>query len=278
MGPAERRYIAEGAEQNIRNDGRGRLDYRYFNVQTGVIPNASGSARITLDETDVIVAVKAEIGSPALETPKSGRVECTVEVSSSASQEFEGSGARTLNVALSSELSRVLSDSKCIDVDALCVIPDKSCWVLYVDAVVLDNGGNLLDAITLATKAALRTTLIPAVTVVQGDGDDQPEIEVSDDPFDAKAVDDSSVPITVTLNKIGNRFVVDATLDEEECTAVRLSVAVDRKGHVRGTYKSGIGAIAPAALFEALAVAQKIGVELNARVEKVITRPSVASA
>lgn len=55
---AEREYITQGVEQNIRNDGRGREDYRAVEVQLGVIAQASGSARLKLGNTDVIVGVK----------------------------------------------------------------------------------------------------------------------------------------------------------------------------------------------------------------------------
>lgn len=51
-------YIKRGIEENVRNDGRGRLDYRYWDFKTGVIPSASGSCELTLDKTRVIVAIK----------------------------------------------------------------------------------------------------------------------------------------------------------------------------------------------------------------------------
>lgn len=41
----------------------------------------------------------------------------------------------------------------------LCIIPHKLCWILYIDALVLDSGGNLFDSISMATYAALSNTL-----------------------------------------------------------------------------------------------------------------------
>jgi exosome complex RNA-binding protein Rrp42 (RNase PH superfamily) len=55
--------------------------------------------------------------------------------------------------------------SHAIDLEALCIIPGQKCWVLYIDALVLDSAGSLLDAISLCTKAALSDTVTPAVTV-----------------------------------------------------------------------------------------------------------------
>ena len=58
LSAAEKEYIEQGVEQDIRNDGRGRLDYRPIEVQLGLIAQASGSARLRLGKTDVVVGVK----------------------------------------------------------------------------------------------------------------------------------------------------------------------------------------------------------------------------
>lgn len=58
LSAAEREYITQGVEQNIRNDGRKREDFRAIELQLGVIAQASGSARLKLGNTDVIVGVK----------------------------------------------------------------------------------------------------------------------------------------------------------------------------------------------------------------------------
>ena len=52
---SERTFIGGGVAVNMRADGRGRSDYRAFDVTTGMITSAGGSARVRLDETDVLV-------------------------------------------------------------------------------------------------------------------------------------------------------------------------------------------------------------------------------
>ena len=79
---AEREYIIDGVDDDLRNDGRGRLDYRHVTIDLGVVPQSSGSARVRLgiipsETTDVIVAVKADIGTPGKENPHHGRIQCT---------------------------------------------------------------------------------------------------------------------------------------------------------------------------------------------------------
>lgn len=44
----ERKYIEEGINEDLREDGRNCRDYRSFAVQTGVVSNTSGSARVQL--------------------------------------------------------------------------------------------------------------------------------------------------------------------------------------------------------------------------------------
>jgi hypothetical protein len=50
-----------------------------------------------------------------------------------------------------------------LDLKSLCVLPGKTCWVVYVDALLLNDGGNVLDALSIAARAALALTRIPKV-------------------------------------------------------------------------------------------------------------------
>ena len=82
---AERAFVRDGIEQSVRVDGRAREDYRSMVLELGVAPQASGSARLRLGGgTDVMVAVKADIGVPSKENPSHGRLQCSVELSASA--------------------------------------------------------------------------------------------------------------------------------------------------------------------------------------------------
>lgn len=44
----ERDYIMTGVNQDLREDGRNCRDYRNFTLNTGVVSNTSGSAKIQL--------------------------------------------------------------------------------------------------------------------------------------------------------------------------------------------------------------------------------------
>jgi exosome complex RNA-binding protein Rrp42 (RNase PH superfamily) len=54
----EVQWITAAVAFNSRNDGRKRDEFRPLKVQLGVLAQATGSARVQLGETDVIIAIK----------------------------------------------------------------------------------------------------------------------------------------------------------------------------------------------------------------------------
>ena len=52
---------------------------------------------------------------------------------------------------------------------------------------------------------------MPVVNVIDGDGPDDQTVELSPDPYDCKPLPLTGVPVCVSLTKVGDCFVVDAT-------------------------------------------------------------------
>lgn len=163
---AERAFIRDAVADDVRVDGRARTDFRPFTLKTSVVTQANGSARFKIDSTEVIVAVNAEIDRPDPLKPKLGKIVCSVECSSAAVSEIDGQKVQNWNALLSSELQKLLDNSSFIPLQALCLVPGKSCWTIYVDAVVLDSSGNTFDAITMACRAALLKTRFVAFSTI----------------------------------------------------------------------------------------------------------------
>jgi exosome complex component RRP42 len=129
-----------------------------------------------------------------------------------------------------------------LDMAALGIQKGKTAWVLQVDALVLNAEGSLLDALSIAVKAALADTKIPKVTAVAGPGAEDPmELELDDDPEECARLDVAGVPLIVSLTRVGLHAVVDATHEEEAHMSAALSVAVDGAGLVRSVGKRGGG-------------------------------------
>ncbi len=252
IGEAERRYIVAGAEAGVRGDGRAREDLRRLDIQLDVIPNATGSARVRLGGTDVIVAVKAEIGEPDSRRPDAGLLKFHCECSPVASPAFRGRGGEELGSEIARALDRCMfapphaSAAAPLDLGALKIVAGKTCWVLFIDALILDLDGAALDAVSVAAKAALHDAKIPQVSVVQGESpDEDPEYEVDDDPNAATRLDVAAVPLALSVCQLGAAAAVDPTADEEEAAAAALQVAVDAQGTVCGITKRGEAAVEP---------------------------------
>ncbi|XP_068261001.1 exosome complex component RRP42 isoform X1 [Nyctibius grandis] len=249
LSEAEKVYIMHGVQEDLRVDGRGCEDYRSAEVETDVVSNTSGSARVKLGHTDILVGVKAEMGTPKLEKPDEGYLEFFVDCSANATPEFEGRGGEELGTEIANTLYRVFSSESSVDLKSLCINPREHCWVLYVDVLLLECGGNLFDAISIAVKAALFNTRIPKVRVLE-DEEGSKEIELSDDPYDCIRLNVDDVPCIVTLSKIGYRHVVDATPQEEACSLASLLISVTSKGALTSMKKMGRGSLDPESIFE----------------------------
>uniref|UniRef100_A0A8V0Z0X7 Ribosomal RNA-processing protein 42 n=1 Tax=Gallus gallus TaxID=9031 RepID=A0A8V0Z0X7_CHICK len=312
LSDAEKLYIIHGVQEDLRVDGRGCEDYRCAEVETDVVSNTSGSARVKLGHTDILVGVKAEMGTPKLEKPDEGYLEFFVDCSANATPEFEGRGGEELGTEIASTLYRIFSSEGSVDLKSLCINPGEHCWVLYVDVLndqicttaecfnnpshqfsgawqsligskvlvlrnhtgtfcyqLLECGGNLFDAISITVKAALFNTRIPKVRVLE-DEEGSKEIELSDDPYDCIRLNVEDVPCIVTLNKIGYRHVVDATLQEEACSLASLLIAITSKGALTCMKKIGKGSLDPESIFEMMETGKKVGKSLHASLQKVL--------
>eukprot|EP00798_Chlamydomonas_sp_ICE-L_P007953 gene7953-1169_t len=203
---AEHDYCAQAIQQGIRLDGRGPKDFRPIELELGLIAQASGSARLHLGSTDVIVGVKVEVGQPEATKPECGRLQVTVECSPTASPDYEGRGGDAwglqLAAALESSLCPPGAQKGCgVPLESLNIISGKTCWVVYVDALVLNDDGNVLGALGMACWAALANTRIPHVELVAGEGDEEPELELDDDMDNAMQLDVSGIPVMVSVSQ-----------------------------------------------------------------------------
>ncbi|CAL8144203.1 unnamed protein product [Prunus armeniaca] len=267
----EKHFIQGGIAQDLRSDGRKRLTTRPIYVETGVISQANGSARVRMGATDVIASVKAELGRPNALQPDKGKVVVNVDCSPTAAPMFEGRGGEELSAELAVALQRCLLGGKSgsgagIDLSSLVVVEGKICWDLYIDGLVVSSDGNLLDALGAAIKyyvakekssgmtyllkklmfpkAALSNTGIPKVNVAAGaSGDEQPEVDVSDEEF--LQFDTSRVPVIVTLTKVGRHYIVDATSEEESQMCLAVSISINRQGRICGLTKRGGAGLDP---------------------------------
>jgi len=254
----------------MRCDARSRVDYRAMTLETGIMPQCNGSARLKVGGNDVLVGVKVEVGVPRAEAPTEGYPLVSVDCSAGPAPSDHDEG-----LAEALMLERSIACASTIDWKTLCLAEGCSCWVIYVDILVLHSDGGRLDAMSIATHAALHNTRIPKVEVSVSEKG--VELEVSDDPSDFFRLDTNGVPLWITLNKVGGHHLVDPTAEEEACVTSSVAVAVDTRGdNVCGMEKRG-GALPASALYECLQTAKTAAAKLQDKMDKYLTQEDPAS-
>ncbi|KYQ92002.1 hypothetical protein DLAC_06826 [Tieghemostelium lacteum] len=276
-------FIENGINSNLRADGRSRNDYRHFSLETGEIIHASGSARLKISDTEVLVGVKAEIKE--IKNAQSNndkqqedlkRFIFTVDCCQSASSEFtEQKRLDQYNIELAKQLERLYSHPSVVDVDKyLTIVPGKFYWNLCIDAMVLDSDGNLLDALSIAIRAALYNTVLPKIKVITSEYQEI-TFEVSEDPEDVISLKDAieNVPIFITLNQIGSQssFIIDSTLQEELCINSKLCIGINQKSMICSIQKSsGMEGLEPQTIIQMIKSAKQIGVQIISTMDKAL--------
>lgn len=262
---AERDYIQAGAQHGVRGDGRDMLEVRPVTLETNLLPTASGSARVRIGGvTDILVGVKAEVTEPSAEAPEEGKLSFNVECSSLASPDFVGRGGADLNAELSQLLTRLYASSAATTLRrGLSLIRAKKCWVLHVDALVLDSGGNLFGALSIAVRAALRVVMLPRVVVIAGEADDDDEIEVDEEVFE-RLKDSRDAPVAVSLSTVGVEgvYLADCTSEEEMCVTAAITIGVNLRGNACGAVSGGTGGVDIDTLDRMLKDAVKLGKDI----------------
>lgn len=258
-------------KKGVRADGRGLEDFRELKIITNYLPKADGSALVKLGDTQVLVGVKLELGSPYPDTPEEGVLVVSAEFVPTASPAFEPGPPDENAIELARVIDRVLREYGVIDVSKLVIVPGRRVWVVWIDIYVLDHGGNLIDASAIATLAALLTTKIPKYTVTENES-----IQI-DKSSHAGSLPVVKKALTVTVGKLGDSLIVDPTIEEEKVVTAKLVVGVGEDGAIAGLQKSGDGYLTLQEVEKAIELALRKGSELLSKVTEFLKTLEAAS-
>lgn len=211
----EEKYALELIEKGKRIDGRKFDEFRKIEIEQGLIKKAEGSARVKLGETEVIAGVKMDFGNPFPDTPEEGTLVVNAEFTPLASPDFDIGPPGEDAIELARIVDRGIRESKCIELNKLCITPGEKVWCIFIDIHIINDKGNLLDASALAAIAALHNTKIPKVEgekIVRGGLEKKLPVVFK--------------PINITVCKVGNNFLLDPSIEEEKILDSKLSVSV----------------------------------------------------
>ncbi|XP_011193514.1 exosome complex component RRP45 [Zeugodacus cucurbitae] len=162
----ERNFITQAVNQNLRLDGRKNDEFRKVTINFGA---DWGSALVALGETKVLAQVSCELGVPKSTRPNEGIIYINVELGQMAAPHFESGRNSELNVQISRTLERTFKDSRCVDLESLCVTSEERVWLLRIDLNVLNHEGNLIDCCSIAALSALLHFKRPDVSIIDND-------------------------------------------------------------------------------------------------------------
>ncbi len=253
-----RKHILRTLQAGLRFDGRGMEDFREITVEKGISKNAEGSARVKIGGTEVLAGVKMSIEKPYPDTPNEGTLMVNAELTPLSSPEFESGPPGDDAIEIARVVDRGIRESKAIDLKALCIAQGEKAWGISVDIVSINDEGNLMDAAALAALAALTDAKFPGLTE---------EGKVDYKHPTTKKIAMTNMPIAVTITKIGDKILVDTTIEEKETLDARLTVTSLEDGTICSMQKGGDEGITSAELSRMLDIAQQKAKELRAKVQ-----------
>ncbi|MBU5689892.1 MAG: exosome complex protein Rrp42 [Candidatus Aenigmatarchaeota archaeon] len=225
-------YILKLLEKDERLDGRKLDQFRPIVIEKGIIERAEGSARVKIGKTDIIAGVKMEIETPFPDTPNEGTLKTNIEFAPIAHPDFIPGPPSEDATEIARVVDRGIRESNSIDLEKLCLIEGEKVWGVFIDLHVINHDGNLIDASSLASVAALMNTKIPKY-------EDNKIIRTE---FIGK-LPVLHTPINVVVSKILDKYIVDADKEEEEVVDAWLSVATREDGYVCAMQKGGSKAL-----------------------------------
>lgn len=223
--------ILELLEQGKRVDGRALDESREIKIEINAIPKANGSARVYLGDTEVICGVKIQPDRPFPDTGDRGLFICTAELLPLSHPTVETGPPQPHVIELARVVDRGIRESHMIDVSQLVIQKDKSVIGVFADNVVVDYDGNLFDACSYAATAALLTSTTPKWNWV----DDKPTLVEGEET----ALPISTIPVSVTMGKLGSHIIVDPNGDEWASMDARITITSDSDGNICALQKGG---------------------------------------
>lgn len=228
-------FVRKLASEGKREDGRGMDDVRPLRIEVGYVPRANGSAFVHLGNTKVLAGVKVQVETPYPDSGNRGNFMTSAEFTVMASPYFEAGPPQINAIEVARVTDRSLRESGIIDMEALCITENEKVWGVFVDIEILDYDGNLFDACSIATLAAVMAAQLPPVCPKTGyvaypDGKPRPlPLRMDNATF------------ATTFVKIGDAVMVDPGLHEELVCDTRVTIGVDKDGNIRAGQKGGYG-------------------------------------
>ncbi|OYT36514.1 RNA-binding protein [Candidatus Pacearchaeota archaeon ex4484_71] len=248
-------YLEEGK----RFDGRTPDQFREIKIEKDISKKAEGSVRVKLGKSEVLVGVKMKVVEPYADSPDEGVLMTTADLLPISSERFESGPPKFPAIELGRVIDRGLRESGFIDFKKLCIKEGEKVWNIFVDIYSLNEDGNLLDAGMLGAIIALKSARIPHYDIEEDKIDYEKEA--------TEKIPLSEPPISITVHKLGDNFLVDPTREEEDVSDARITFGIS--GEIISSVQKGeSGSIDLEKMKEAIDLAEKVSKNVRKEIEK----------
>jgi exosome complex component RRP42 len=255
----KRKKIESVVEQGRRLDGRSLDEYRELKIIPQPIPKAEGSAEVWLGNTHVIVGVKIGEGTPFEDTPDQGVLMTNAEFTPIAHPTWEPGPPGEKAVELARVIDRGLRSAEILELEDLVIVPGEKVWMVFIDLYIINYDGNLIDACSAGALAALMNTKKPIITISKDKVKPTGKME---------KLKIKKKPVAVTLVRIGENWIVDPTIDEEEVMDTRITITLDQDNNITTLQKSGVEGLTLEEIKEAINMATEKAAEIRGIIEE----------
>jgi exosome complex component RRP42 len=254
-----KQQMLDALSRGKRLDGRNFDEQRPMEIELDVIKKANGSARVKLGDSEVIAGIKVETGEPFEGLENKGALIVTAEVLPTASPHVEPGPPDEEVVELARVVDRGVRESEMVDLDKLVLVPGKIVYTIFVDCSVLNADGNLFDATSYATVAAILTAKVP-ILEMQGD-------KVTD-TGKTMPMPVTTIPVSITQVRIGDAILVDPSSEEEGAMDARITITTTSEGYC-ALQKGYTGAFTIDQIKKAAETARIKGEEVRAKIKEI---------
>lgn len=254
----KKKKILSLLQDGQRVDGRALDESRPLVIDTSVIPKAEGSARIRLGDTEVVAGVKIQPDKPFPDLGDRGIFICTAEILPLADPSVEPGPPGEDVIELARVVDRGIRESGMVDLTKLVLQKDKSVVGLFVDNSVTDYDGNLFDACSYASVASLLSCRIPKWEMK----DDAPTLVP--ETFTEPPI--TTIPVSVTMGRIGDNIIVDPNADEWACMDARITITTNSDGNICAIQKGGQDGFT----FEQLIKCSQLSISTGAKIREIL--------
>ncbi len=249
-----KQHLIKNLDSNVRYDLRKKLEFRDVKVELGVVAKAEGSCKVTIGDTIVIAGTKLAIEEPYPDRPEEGSFSVNTELLPLSSPDFETGPPGIEAIEISRVVDRTLREGKAVDFKKLLIKKGEAAWIIFIDIVSINDDGNLLDAACMAALGALLNTEFPKVNK---DG------TIDYKTKSGKKLLVESMPLLVTVYKIGRHLFLDPIRAEEQFIDARLSVGTLEDGTICALQKGGDAPLTLEEIDQMIDIATKQAKELR---------------